>query len=114
MITSIMPNSLLIQLKKMTIKGMMEHFEGNGILFSAIEIETINRCNGKCTFCPANSHMDTRPFAKMDEALFKKIINDVGELNYSGFLGLQSNNEPFMDKNIIERIAYARQRCPCA
>ena len=105
---------ILTQFKKITIKGMMRHLENNNSLFSAIEIETINRCNGTCTFCPVNSTIDKRPFASMNESLFRKIIDELARLNYFGFLGLQSNNEPYMDKHIIPRIAYTRQMCPNA
>ena len=83
-------------------------------LFSAIEIETVNRCNGSCGFCPVNKVAETRPFAKMDDNLFKKIINELAEINYSGHLGIQSNNEPLLDKNIIARLRFAREACPSA
>ena len=29
-------------------------------IFQTIEIETINRCNGKCSFCPVNRNIDPR------------------------------------------------------
>jgi radical SAM protein with 4Fe4S-binding SPASM domain len=101
-----------VELQKITIKQMMKYLGANNELFSAIEVETINRCNGTCSFCPVNSKVDHRIFAEMDEGLFCKIIDELGRLNYSKFLGLQSNNEPFLDKDIITKIAYARQRCP--
>jgi radical SAM protein with 4Fe4S-binding SPASM domain len=101
-----------VQLQKITIKEMMKYLGANNELFSAIEVETINRCNGACSFCPVNAKVDKRSFAEMDEGLFCKIIDELGRLNYSNFLGLQSNNEPFLDKHIITKIAYARQRCP--
>lgn len=31
-------------------------------LFKNIEIETINRCNGSCSFCPVNKKENQRPF----------------------------------------------------
>lgn len=81
-------------------------------LFSSIELETINRCNGECPFCPVNRHDDTREFKKMDEELFKSIIAQLKELNYSGRLAFHSNNEPFLDKRIIDFVKYARQELP--
>jgi radical SAM protein with 4Fe4S-binding SPASM domain len=101
-----------VQLQKITIKQMMKYLGANNGLFSAIEVETINRCNGTCSFCPVNSKVDRRSFAEMDEDLFRKIIDELERFKYSKFLGLQSNNEPFLDKHIITKIAYARQRCP--
>lgn len=43
-------------------------------LFLRIDIETINRCNGTCPFCPVNAKAEQRPYAKMSEDLFKKNI----------------------------------------
>lgn len=79
-------------------------------LFNAVEIETYNRCNGGCSFCPVNVKNDTRVEAKMSETLFKKIIDELANLNFSGTLALFSNNEPFLDNRILEFHKYARER----
>lgn len=83
-------------------------------LFSSVEIEVINRCNGECPFCPVNKHDDIRKMEKMDEKLFKSIIKQLGELDYSGRLALHSNNEPFLDSRIIDFTKYAREHVPNA
>ena len=83
-------------------------------LFDSVEIETINRCNGECPFCPINHKADTREFAKMDDDLFKKIIDELSDMDYDGNLALFSNNEPFVDVRIIEFAKYAREKCPKA
>lgn len=75
-------------------------------LFSSIEIETMNRCNGKCTFCPVNHDIDPRKFSRMSEPLFQKIIDELKTLNYSGRLALYSNNEPFLDVRIEDFARY--------
>lgn len=87
---------------------------GNIILPCLISIETINRCNSTCSFCPANKNSDQRPFAKMDEELFKKIIQELVELKYDGYLNLYVNNEPFMDTRIEEWYKYAKEHLPNA
>lgn len=79
-----------------------------------VSIETINRCNSTCSFCPANRYSETRPFAKMNEQLFKKIIGDLREMNYSGYLNLYVNNEPLMDVRIEEWYIYAKEQLPNA
>ena len=84
------------------------------ILPCLISIETINRCNSTCSFCPANRNSDKRPFAKMDEALFKKIIGELADLKYDGYLNLYVNNEPFMDTRIEEWYKYASEMLPNA
>ena len=83
-------------------------------LFSHVEIETINRCNGICDFCPVNKNDDTRKKAIMSRELFEKIISQLEEINYSGRLALFSNNEPFLDERILELSKYAREHVPNA
>lgn len=79
-----------------------------------ISIETINRCNSTCSFCPASRISDKRPFAKMEEGLFYKIIQELSEVEYDGYLNLYVNNEPFMDKRIEEWYQYAKENLPNA
>lgn len=82
-------------------------------LFNKIEIETINRCNNTCGFCPVNRNVDKRPFKIMGD-IFNKIIEQLAELQYKGAVGLFSNNEPLMDKEIINRCKLAREKLPNA
>ena len=83
-------------------------------LFSNIEIETINRCNGVCPFCPVNKNEKQRPYARMSGTLFHKVIDELKKLDYGGSISLYSNNEPFLDKRIIEFYAYTRHYLPKA
>ena len=83
-------------------------------LFQLVEIETINRCNGICSFCPVNVHSVQREKRYMSDELFSKIINDLENIQYSGRISLFSNNEPFLDKNIIQRQIYAKKHLPNA
>ena len=79
-------------------------------LFNYVEIETVNRCNGACSFCPANKNIDSRPFAKMSEDTFKKIIDELAELQFGGTVAYYSTNEPFMDNRIIDFIRYGASK----
>jgi len=88
--------------------------KGTFPLFSIIEIETINRCNNSCSFCPVNKNAVQRPFKLMEESLFRSIINQLQSLDYSGALALYSNNEPLMDIRIIEFYKVARSSLPKA
>lgn len=83
-------------------------------LFEFVEIETINRCNGVCSFCPVNKKIDPRPETLMDRELFERIIGQLETLDYSGELALFSNNEPFLDERIIDLHKYARAHLPKA
>lgn len=81
-------------------------------IFESVEIETINRCNGKCSFCPVNARQPQRPYAKMSDELFHKLIDELSQMDYHGNLALFSNNEPFLDERIIDFYKIAREKCP--
>ena len=83
-------------------------------LFEHIEIETINRCNGSCSFCPVNKNQDPREKHIMSEELFRSIVNQLAELNYDGRFTTFSNNEPLLDERIIDFNRYAREKLPNA
>lgn len=88
--------------------------DGRPPLFTHVEIETFNRCNGECGFCPVNKHQDPRKPVKMDEALFHAIIRELAALDYSGSVHLYSNNEPLLDPRIFDFAAAAKQALPKA
>lgn len=103
------------QLFNTYIREFWKHYSENQILPPClISIETINRCNGVCSFCPANKNAESRPFQKMDKFLFYKIIDDLKGMKYDGYLNLYVNNEPFMDTRIEDWYIYAKQQLPDA
>ncbi len=83
-------------------------------LFYAVQIETFNRCNGECPFCPVNKHDDTRKAVKMTDELYHKIVDELADIEYSGKCSISSNNEPLLDQNIVEKVKYAREKLPKA
>ena len=87
---------------------------GGKLSIDLIELETVNRCNGICPFCPVNVNQPQRKYAKMSEELFRKIIDDLAGMDYSGRLALYSNNEPFLDERIIDFHRYANSKLPNA
>lgn len=74
-----------------------------------ISIETVNICNGHCSFCPASVENNKRTLEYMEEDLFKKIIDELGGMDYRGELALYTNNEPLIDKRIVNFAKYARE-----
>ena len=83
-------------------------------LFKLVEVETYNRCNGACEFCPVNRKSDPRPECHMKKETFEKIIRELKELDYDGRISLFSNNEPLLDDRIFEFSEYARKELPKA
>ncbi len=79
-----------------------------------VNIETINRCNSTCAFCTANRNAERRPFAKISDELYRSVIDQLSEWNYPNRLTLYGNNEPWLDKRIVEFHKYAREKLPKA
>jgi MoaA/NifB/PqqE/SkfB family radical SAM enzyme len=79
-----------------------------------VEIETFNRCNSTCGFCPVNRTADPRPQARMSEEMFHSVIDQLAAWDYRGVVNLFSNNEPFLDKRIFAFTEYAREKLPLA
>lgn len=78
-------------------------------IFKFLMLETVNRCNGKCAFCPANVKVEKRDFKQMSDMLFKKIIDELAEMHWKGSIFLQVNNEPFIDKRLLQFAEYIRK-----
>lgn len=107
-------NSEKMQYTRKAVYDEVELFRENQPLFNHIEVETINRCNGNCSFCPVNRNNDPREKAVMTEELFRKIVDELAENDYSGRFTTFSNNEPLLDDRIVALNQYAREHLPHA
>ncbi len=79
----------------------------------AIAIDPSNLCNFHCEFCPTGDKALTklRPNGIMPLELFKKIIDDVADMGVKlKALKLWKDGEPFVNKDIIKFIEYAKKR----
>ena len=103
-----------LQYMKKAVYDEVEMLYEKQPLFNHIEVETINRCNGVCSFCPVNRNADPRKEAVMSEELFHNIVEQLAEIDYSGRFTTFSNNEPLLDERIIEWNRYAREKLPKA
>ncbi|HBC87162.1 MAG TPA: hypothetical protein DCZ94_09430 [Lentisphaeria bacterium] len=83
-------------------------------IFRHIYIETINRCNGGCRFCHANRFTDKREMELMDEGLLEKILKELKEMEFKGWISFHRNNEPFLDKRIFDFVKMMRESMPDA
>lgn len=79
-----------------------------------IEVETVNRCNNDCSFCPVNRKEEQRELHRMSDALLDKILTDLSDMGYNGMFQLFSNNEPLLDAKIYDRLVFARKKLPNA
>lgn len=81
-------------------------------IFQMVEIETINRCNGTCVFCPASVGNEIRPFKKMKMDTFKKIVRELSEMKYGGEVLLEVNNEPLIDNRLPNLAKILKENVP--
>lgn len=107
-------NSERIQYMRQAVYDEAEALHREQPLFDNIEVETINRCNGNCSFCPVNRNADPREKKVMAWELFQNIVCQLEEIHYSGRFTTYSNNEPLLDERIVAFNQYAREHLPDA
>ena len=107
------------RIRKKIIKPILEltkisykRFDPKKELFSSIQIETQTYCNLNCQFCPNNKI--NREHGIMSLEIFNKIVNELSKLNFNGDILLYLENEPLLDKRILELIEIAHKKCPHA
>lgn len=77
----------------------------------AVQIETDSRCNSYCKFCPYSITSKKFKNARMSDDLFSSLIEEL-KLFQPVVLAPYMNNEPFIDKKIIDRIKKVREALP--
>ena len=71
-----------------------------------LDIGTTNLCNAACIMCP---HTKLKKMGTMDMKLYKKIIDNCEKLKIMS-LTLSFFGEPLLDKDLIQKIKYAKER----
>lgn len=78
-----------------------------------VQVQTINRCNAGCEFCPYPETVALQPMRIMDDELWTRIINECAAEPSMVTLVPMSKNEPTMDTRLASRIAeFAKIRQP--
>jgi len=82
--------------------------------FGAVDIDTITYCQLRCKFCPNSKY--ERGLLKnkkiMDINLFKKIINELAEINYKGIIRPFFYGDPLTDERMPDLIKYVKKKLP--
>lgn len=78
-----------------------------------IQIQTQTGCNADCIFCPYGATVESQPKGKMEWSLFRKIVDESAHYRVRR-ISPYLMNEPFADREIIERIRYINQANPGA
>jgi radical SAM protein with 4Fe4S-binding SPASM domain len=94
----------------MLFPNIIAWLNGNKALFPAVVmVQTVNRCNGRCSVCPYSYTIHLQEKGVMEDALFHKIIHECAkEKNLHRFVPM-AKNEPLLDKKLEERIAEFRK-----
>lgn len=77
-------------------------------------IQTTSACNASCVFCPLPGLRKTLPQGRMEEALFRRIVEEAGRYPEVACLNLFLMNEPLADRRMPRFIELARQHHPTA
>jgi Radical SAM superfamily/Iron-sulfur cluster-binding domain len=79
-----------------------------------VEVETSRRCNRTCSWCPNGEHDARKVQQLMDWDLFTRIIEQLAEHDYGGYLAFHNYNEPLLSPRIIREIEHVRAVLPRA
>ena len=75
-----------------------------------IQVQTINRCNAACEFCPYPYTVHLQEKRIMDDALYAKIVDEcTAEKDLHDFVPM-SKNEPLLDIKMEQRVAQFRAK----
>jgi radical SAM protein with 4Fe4S-binding SPASM domain len=81
-------------------------------MFRIVAIEISSYCNRKCSYCPVSKETEKIPKMFMEMNLFKKIIKQLQDINFSGSIMYHFYNEPLLDERLPEFISYVDANLP--
>ena len=79
-------------------------------MFQAIELEINSMCNRRCSYCPNDT--GRRPSGYMTDTLFRKIIGELGQMDFDGNVSYHFYGEPLLDKRLLEFVRYTADNVP--
>ncbi|MGE9984675.1 radical SAM protein [Desulfovibrio sp. SGI.169] len=89
------------------LKGMLWHLP----LPSIIPIQITNLCNARCIFCQYPQNIDKKECMSFNT--FKSIIDEAVNCHISKIHLIGAAGEIYLDKGIISKIAYAKEKNIC-
>lgn len=73
-----------------------------------VYMEPTSFCQLRCPACPTGLHMNLRKSAYLDESIFKKVIDQIGD--YVFYLNICNWGEPLLHRHTPEMVKYAKQK----
>ncbi len=77
-----------------------------------VQVQTINRCNRSCAFCPSRKF--PRKLELMSLETYQRVLDELASLGFSGRFSPYLQGEPLLDKRLPELVARARATLPRA
>jgi len=77
-----------------------------------VEVETSRKCNRTCGWCPNGENAARRTQDVMPWSLYTGIIDELGTLDYTGWLAFHNYNEPLLNERLTREISYAKTAVP--
>ena len=74
-----------------------------------VQVQTTNRCNASCIMCPYSTQEKHGPVARMDDALYDRILSQLKHAGTVRSFTPMLQSEPLVDPKITERIRKARE-----
>ncbi len=78
-----------------------------------LQVETTSYCNADCVICPYPETAKEIPMGIMDEALYRKIVDECALHDVKVFEPFL-NNEPLLDRKFPQRLDYTHGKLPNA
>lgn len=90
---------------RLTLSNIHKWMKTKGDLFPlVVQVQTINRCNASCSFCPYPYAVHLQEKRVMDDELYSKIVDEcTSEPGLLDFVPM-SKNEPLLNVKMEERI----------
>ncbi|KLI35204.1 radical SAM superfamily [Brachyspira hyodysenteriae] len=78
--------------------------------FYMVQLEISTYCNRKCHYCPNKDYETPKEF--MSWEVFKKAIEDLKKINFTGIIHLTLYNEPLFDDRLVDFVKYIHVHLP--
>ena len=75
-----------------------------------VHMELSTYCNRRCSYCPIAVYPREQEY--MQDELFRKVIDELYEIGYTGSISLNLYNEPLYDEKLEDRIRRIKEKLP--
>jgi len=81
---------------------------------SSVILELFDYCNRQCVYCPVSLVDRMSSINRLDSGHLDKIVRDLEEIDFDGYLCLNLFNEPMADDSLYDAMARLHEALPAA